>query len=145
MNREAIYAAVWAAVSTNTAVAEQVVTKGRLLKPFTTLKPEQCPALFMVQQGETAVHMPGLPIKWTLNVEFVLYLDAINDLSSLPATQANVIMDAIEASLHPRNPANVHTLGRLVEHCSIKGQILTDEGLMGPKAIWVVPVSILVP
>ena len=144
-SREQIYKAAWDLVTNNPIVQEKIVSTSRVLKPIANIKPEHCPALFMVQAGETAEYKRGLPTKWTLKVHFLFYVDAIGDTRIEVATLSNELMDMLENVFMPSGPQNVQTLSGLVDHCQIEGQIETDEGVLGPRSAWMVPVNILVP
>jgi hypothetical protein len=114
-------------------------TFGRRLVPWADVPPSEQPALFMLCAGQTVtVEGCGMPPKRSLPVTLYLY-----NQNEDPAQQ-NDLLDAIEAALEPRGEETV-TLGGLVSHCRIEGEIETDEGLLDTQAVAIIPVSILVP
>ena len=57
----------------------------------------------------------------------------------------NQLLDELDEVLRPPvGPSFKQTLGGLVEHCWIEGEIHTDEGWLGLQSIAVVPVRMLV-
>ncbi len=140
MNREAIYSALFAKVSTSSAF----VTASRRLRHWSDVGSAEQPAIFMVQKSETTQRIKGLPPKWTFSVELFVYVHAPDDLSP-PASSLNPLIDAIEAALAPVVPTDSQTLGGLVDHVWIAGKIETDEGALGGQAVAIIPLSIIVP
>lgn len=140
MNRETIYAALFAQLTG----AASFLTQSRRLRHWSDVGSAEQPALFMVQKGETAHRVKGVPPKWTLTVDVFVYVHAPDDLSP-PATTLNPLIDAIDASLAPIDPSSTQTLGGLVEHAWIAGKIETDEGVLGGQAVAIIPIEILVP
>jgi hypothetical protein len=143
-NREGIYAALFAKFDGITGMP----TKSRRLMHWADVLAVQQPALFQAQKSEIVVQSRGLPPKWQLDLDLYLYVHAGDDPGSVPTTVLNPLIDAIEAALAPdnvRDGQNVLTLGGLVSHCWISGQIQTDEGALGAQSIAIIPISILVP
>ena len=63
----------------------------------------------------------------------------------VPSVAVNQILDELDEVLRPPvGPAFKQTLGGLVEHCWIEGEIHTDEGWLGLQSIAVVPLRMLV-
>lgn len=138
INREAIYAALFAKLAT----AASFVTTSRRLKHWNDVPIEQQPALFQAQRNEVAVTTHGQPTKWTLNLDVYVYVRT--DGEQTPAPLLNPLLDAIEAALAPNAVETVLSLGGLVHHCRIEGAIETDEGTLGDQAVAIIPVTILV-
>lgn len=137
MNREAIYSALFALVSTT----PDIVVKSRRLRAWADVSPAEQPALFMSQTGESAVTQTNQPTRWFLNVELYLYAHTQNSQSS-PASIINPLLDAITAKISPSYGEN-QTLGGLVQYCRISGAIETDEGVLGDQAVAIIPIEIL--
>jgi hypothetical protein len=57
----------------------------------------------------------------------------------LPAIALNQLVDAIELALSPGPAFEEQTLGGLVSHCRIVGEIETDEGVLGDQAVAIIP------
>jgi hypothetical protein len=147
-NREAIYLALLEKLKT--AADFQTVGRKAVLPP--ELQPEQMPALFLVQTRQIAVPQPrGLPARWTLECDLLLYVyngsttyEPVGKESVVPVTELNNLLDAVDAALAPDPATGVQTLDGLVSHCWIEGEVQTDEGLLNPQAMALVPVKILV-
>lgn len=139
MNREPIYAALFAKLAT----VAGIVTSSRRLVHWSDVPAISQPALFQTQKSEKQEQRRGLPAKVTLQCEIYLYVNSGNDMSVAPAQQMNALMDAIEAALAP-GIDGVQTLGNTVHHCWIEGEIITDEGALGAQAVSIIPVNILV-
>lgn len=140
MSREAIYAALFARVST----LPGLVTASRRLKHWHDTPPALQPALFMVQKRERPEQQSGLPTKWAFTVELYLYVHGGADPNAVPAQALNALLDALEEVLAPDPASGVQTLGGLVTHVWIDpAGIETDEGVLGDQAIAIVPVQIV--
>jgi hypothetical protein len=142
MNREPIYAALFATVAT----AVNFVTASRRLRHWGDVGPAEQPALFQAQKSETAKRTRGLPPRWTLEVDLYIYAQAPDELTA-PATVLNPLLDAVDAALAPGGAdvaTGTQTLGGLVSHCWIAGKIQTDEGVLGGQAVAIVPIEIMV-
>ena len=137
MNREQIYSALYAKL----AGAANFVTTSRKLRHWDDVGASEQPALFVVQKSEVADPQPkGVPTKWTLDVNVYIYVRS----SDVPSSEINPLLDSVTAALLPDNPiTNAQTLGGLVHHCWIEGQIETDEGLLGDQSVCIIPVRIL--
>jgi hypothetical protein len=138
INREAIYAALFAKLAASAGYA----LTSRRLKHWNDVSKEQQPALFMAQGNQTANTVRGQPTRWTLSVDAYIY--ARTDGAATPGLILNPLLDAVEAALAPNAIENAQTLGGLVEWCRIEGAIETDEGTLGDQAVAIVPISILV-
>ncbi len=140
MNREPIYAALFAKVGTISGL----VTTSRRLRHWSDVPPVEQPALFQVQIKENQKPRKGIPALFTFRCELYLYVNTGNALDDVtPATALNQFMDAIDAALAPDALTGFQTLGGTVSHCWIEGDIITDEGALGPQAVAIIPVNIL--
>lgn len=137
MEREPIYAALFAAVS----AAPGLLTVSRRLKHWNDVPASQRPALFMTQKDEHAMVVTGQPTRWLLNVDLYLYVSTQG--SDAPGSVLNPILDAIAATLDFQPVGQRQTLGDLVHYARIEGKVETDEGTMGNDAVAIIPVSIL--
>lgn len=147
--RETIYAALATLLSSLQDGPDPLFKEvQRRLLHWSDATPATMPSCYTVQVSET-VQFQGknFPNKWMLKVELYIYVSTGGDSESVPSSILNPILDAVEAALAP-NPdggKTEQTLGGLVEWCRIDGTIETDEGVLGDKAVAIVPVSILVP
>jgi hypothetical protein len=136
MNREAIYSALWALVSS----VDGFITKSRRIEHWANVPPAEQPAMFQMQTAETAEVTTKLPTKWTFHVD--LYLYAVTNDGRAPAQVLNPLIDAVCNQLKPQFCDQ--TLGGLVHRCRIAGAIRTDEGALGDQGVVIIPIEILV-
>lgn len=153
VNREACWAALFALLQAKLA-GMGIVTMGRQHVQPPSLSPEQQPALFVVQTRESRAPMPpGLPVKLCLDGFLILYLQVPTSLdqivgqeTSLAATQINVLLKAIDDALQPDNlVTGKQTLGGLVTHCWLEGDVDMDPGIFSSQGAAILPVKMLVP
>lgn len=145
--REPIYAALWALVSGDPRCQSVFATMGRYEQHFENVSGLVMPALFLFQKGETwQMAGKGIPPKRTLRCHFIAYTDTGDPTAALPSTAINTLMDVLDDVIaKPANGSFVQTLGGLVEHVYIEGEIAEAEGLLQSKSIFVVPVTMLIP
>jgi len=145
MTREPIYAAILAffsALTVGGAPAFKLAT--RKLKTWEDCSPEDQPALLLRQVNELGERRKGLPTKWTGHVALCLYVHtgAQTDDTVIPSTLLNPLVDAIEAAITVDDfNTNSATLGGLVSHCAINGDIEYFEGTLGDEAVAIVPID----
>jgi hypothetical protein len=143
MNREAIYTALFSLVSGSASF----VTTGRRVKLWSDMNPSDFPALF-VNQRDNGYSRGGehVPAKVTLEADIIIYTSTGLDPNVVPATELNNLLDAIDTALAPSPvPNSRQTLGGLVEHCWIEGQIIVVPGDSDGIGLAMIPVKILVP
>lgn len=149
MQREAIYAALFAKLSALTAGGSPTfITAERRLRHWNDVPAEECPYLGMTQGPQAIQQQKGLPPKWTLGAKLYIYVktNAQSDPTVVPATLLNPILDAVEAALAADDGANnALTLGGLVSSVRISGQIDTSEGFLGDTEVAEIPIEIVVP
>ena len=99
-----------------------------------------------------------MPPEWILSPTLHLYVRNDATPSIAPGIQLHAFLMAIEAAFE-RTTAEASllngpfsdsgadsygtTLGGLVNHCFIKGQIITDEGLLQKQALAIIPLEVL--
>lgn len=120
-------------------------TSGRRLLLWS--KVASFPALFVQSTG---THYPpreprGIPPKRTITAELWVYTDAGKDPNVNPEQALNDIIDAVEAALLPGINAIAQTLGGIVSHAWIEGEIEQFPGVLDGIAKAIIPVKILVP
>jgi hypothetical protein len=119
-------------------------TASRRLKLWTDVATQ--PALFLRSDSEDiAPRAARMPAKATMRCEAWVYSKAGAAPDAVPAATLNYILDAIMRVLEPEPVREVQTLGGLVHHCWIEGQIELHTGDLDGQAIAVVPINILVP
>lgn len=139
MNREAIYSALFALVSS----AAGWTTKSRVLLHWSDVTAIQQPALFMAQAGEQATTETGQPTQYLMSVQLYVYAHSQTQDGDVPATIMNGLIDSIVAAIKPSRAAQVQTLGGLVHYARIEGAIETDEGTLGEQTVAIIPIAIL--
>jgi len=148
-SRERVYAALWDLILGNQWIASQFVTTGRYLIDLANLTRDQMPALFLCQHGERHVKVHGLDAKRTMDASLVAYAWTPAQSQLLPATLLNNCMDALDLLFeYPNNPSNVQTLGGLVDHVQINGEVVIVEGQLATGengSVMVVPLQIMLP
>ena len=141
MTRETIIAALFDLALT----AATFNSSGRRLQLWS--KVASFPALFVQSTG---THYPprdvrGLPPKRTISAELWVYTDVGKDPNANPEAALNDIVDAIEVALAPNVLTGVQTLGGLVSHCWIEGEVEQFPGVLDGIAKAIIPVEILIP
>src|SRR5947209_6807375 len=122
MNREAIYAALFALVS----AAPGLVTVSRKLRHWSDVPQSERPALFQAQKSETPTQTTGRPASWLLAADLYIYVSTAGAAS--PGEVLNPILDHLAAQLDNRAAGVPQTLGGLVQWARIEGTIETSEG-----------------
>lgn len=142
MNREAIFVALFDLLK----VVPGITTAERRLRHWNDVTSVEQPYLCLAQGGQTAQRgdPKGVYAKWVLEADIYLYAQTTG--GQAPSSVLNPIVDAVEQALQPPYPDynRCQTLGGLVEHCWIEGNIDTDEGTLGDQAVAVIPIKILV-
>ena len=120
-------------------------TSGRRLQLWS--KVASLPALFIQSTGTnyTPREVRGLPPKRTITAELWVYTDVGKDPNANPEQGLNDIIDVIEAALAPNIVSGVQTLGGLVSHAWIEGEIEQFPGVLDGIAKAIIPVKILIP
>ena len=103
------------------------------------------PALCQAEQDEDVAEVTGLPSKTTLSASWLIYHNVGKDPAATPATETNLILDAVQALFPSGDPDHIQTLGGLVHHCFISGKVFKDSGDLDGQALIIVPIKILVP
>jgi hypothetical protein len=124
------------------------VTSSRRLQNYNEVSAESQPALFLASGdldpklgGDARV--PGMPYRWKLHRKIWIYANAGNDDTLIPSSLINPLLNSVLNVLKPTTPGERLTLSGLVYHCYLAGRIQTDEGLLGPQAVAVLPIEIL--
>jgi hypothetical protein len=152
VDREACWAALFAKLQT--ALGDDLVTMSRQHIMPPTLTPEQQPALFLVQARETRKPTPaGAPVQLVLNGFLILYLQVPAPLDEIPgeettlaATQMNALLQSVDDAMQPDDLTTGRlTLGGLITHGWIEGDVEMDPGIFSQQGAAILPVKMLVP
>lgn len=123
-----------------------IITASRRLSHWNDVMPADQPAMYLVKKSEKNEKKRGVPDKWIFNFELYVYVNTTNDPNVIPTSLMNPILDEITNMFAPDDLANdALTLGGLVSHVAVNGELITDEGVLGDQAITIVPIEILVP
>lgn len=147
MSRELIMSRLFDLLSAPTVVPWK--TTSRRLRLWDQVDKGDRPALFLSENSIERIGYQSetLPRKeMTPNV--IVYTHAPHDDPDPPAAKLNRILDAIEAAIAPAGRdllTGKQTLGGLVSHVYISGDVEKDPGDLDGDGILIVPLSILVP
>ena len=148
VSRETVMQALWAKLTAAT-FSQPVnghttwVLTSRRVKLFSEVAKEDRPCLFMAERNETPAYRSENNTQvLTMDVMLFVYTDA-SDPNYTPAIDMNVIMDALDAALSPGPGVQRQTLGGLVSHCRVEGQVLKDPGDIDGDGLLMVPIKIM--
>lgn len=143
--REQIYSALFSTLQgALLAPTGPFKTVSRRWQDPSQIAPADRPALYQVQKDElAATALNGLPINWKATVDLVLYTAGDTEPNSVPSTELNSLLDAVEAAIRSATPGLAQSLGGKVSHCRIEGKIEIVENVQGAIALAVVPLEIL--
>lgn len=142
--RETIYAALFAQLQS--ALGTTFKAYSRRWQDPSQGSPADRPALFQVETGEVAAtsqKIAGLPLKWEAKVDLVIYTAGDSSPNSIPSTELNGLLDAIEAAMPNVTRGISQTLGGKVYTARIDGKIEIVENVNGMMALAVVPVLLV--
>ena len=116
----------------------------RRLKHWADVARADRPALFMTCHGENPLYRSeSTPSYQKFDVKIFVYLDT-GEVSPnyTPDTDISVILDALDSSISPGVGEQRQTLGGLVSHCRVDGEILRDPGDIDGDGIIIYPISV---
>lgn len=155
--RETIYAALYALVSA--AVLADGTTpafarRTRRMRGLDSIPIDDQPLLIFQQNGENASYgSVKTPTNWKFGVVLWIFfwnqiLDeaaTVTEPEVTPQTQVNNLVDAVESSLYQSADYLLNgrqTLGGLVHHVRIKGEVEVDYGYEDQQGIIKIPIEI---
>jgi hypothetical protein len=138
--REQVYAALYAKLQGISGLT----TVGRKLKNIQDIASESLPAAFQVQEKQSAKYQGSVPTRAVLRASWLFYNYDADDAVA-PSTGLNNLVDAACAALAAPSPMQKNTLGGLVEYVAIDGDIEIFEGVLGDRAIAIVPIEMILP
>ncbi len=143
MDREAIYAALFALAQTISwgQPAQGFAYTARRVRLFDDLP--AAPALCQAEHDETIARTAGLEPRRTLGAAWMIH-HRVADPDAAGACVNNAILDAIEAALAPDDASLCCTLGGLVAHCWLEGEVFKDPGDLDGQALLIAPIRMLV-
>jgi hypothetical protein len=110
----------------------------------------QQPACYQAEHGDTVAQVTGMPYKTILQAKWIIYQNLAQDKNALGVVENNLIIQGCYAALAPRpdDPGFLdrrNTLGGLVYHCFIQGELFKDPGDLDGQGMMVIPIKVLVP
>jgi hypothetical protein len=151
IDREAIWAGLFTYLKAQLASQFQVMGRKHIAPPALTMAEQ--PALFQVVGREVRMpqKVPGTPSRLVLRGFLILYVfdkspeEFIGAEMLLPETTLNNLLKAIDTAVAPDNfTTGKFTIGGLVTHCWIEGDVDLDPGIFGPQAAALLPLNLLV-
>jgi hypothetical protein len=119
-------------------------SKSRKGKIWSNTNPSDQPAMFLIHTGEQAVQNQSYGLtKYLLHFEIVIYARADANPTQIPDTLINALLDAIDAQMQSKPPGERQTLGNVVYHAWIEGEILIDTGIIDQQIAIMVPVRVM--
>lgn len=145
MSREDIFGALFDLSATLTwgSPPRALGYRSRRVRTFADITGE-FPAFCQAEHDETHTQTVGMPAIRTLKASWIIYQNVGTDPDAVPATETNLILDAIEA-LFPTAEDEWQSLGGLAYSCMIDGKVFKDPGDLDGIGLLIVPLSIVVP
>jgi len=150
MTREPIFAALFALgqslawTDPETQISQGFGYSNRRIQTSDQIPAELMPALLQGVGPEEFKVSPGLPPRRTLSANWLIYYKPNHTpLTTDPLT--NAIMDGVESVFVPDSLNGTVTLGGLVAHAWIEGEVFKAAGDLNDQAMIVVPIKLLIP
>lgn len=107
------------------------------------------PACYQAEHGDQVAQVTGMPYKTIIEAKWIVYQNVAQDPEALGAVENNLIIQGCYEALKP-TPTDPgwpkrNTLGGLVHHCYIGGQLFKDPGDLDGQGMMVIPIKLLVP
>jgi hypothetical protein len=122
------------------------VTARRRFQKWDEVGEGNMPALFLWEPGEMFGWQAEPLAKNTQRYEAIIYLTAPADLTQDPIQDLDAVKDAIFNVLKPSGGLKIfgkQTLGGLVEHCRIEGEIVKASGDIDNISLLIIPIRVL--
>src|ERR1051326_6127561 len=121
--REQIYSALFSTLQGALLTpAGPFKTVGRRWQDPSQLSPADRPSLYQVQKDElTGTSVNGLPLHARLTVDLVIYTVGDTEPNSVPSTELNSLLDAVEAAIRNATPGIAASTASSSEFSSVEG------------------------
>jgi hypothetical protein len=145
VTREAVADALFSLLqATKVGGNSPFVTTGQNPKIWSKVPPGAQPAMYLVDVGETVVQNQAYGLsKYLLHFEILLYVRADASPQAIPAVFLRTLRDAIDAQMQSTPPGERQTLGGVVYHAWIEGEVLVDGGILDQQCVVMIPVKVL--
>lgn len=143
--REEIASALFALLNTD---AMKATFKTISRRPRVWDESIEMPALYMGQPMENRTHDEGktTPGKLAINFDVIFYINSGLDPNTIPDTEMNACVDAIENALTVGTmPGRPQTLGGLVDWVRVDGEIQRAPGYLDGRGAGFLTIAVLVP
>lgn len=143
MNRELVYSTLFELLKNIPGFNSY----SRRLKHWDDVAYPDMPVLFLVQGKETANTTSGMTTKWTFNADIYIYVNAGENHDESPYSILNPLIDkVIELFDADTNwvTQGKQNLGGLIHNVKISGEVMNDGGNLGPIAVAIIPLEIMV-
>jgi len=128
--------------------ATEFKTSSRRFQTWDEIAGADKPALYMVTHKET--HVKGkliTPAVRTLDIDVYLFIDTGLDPNSVPDTDLNTLIDAIDPEtggvLAPAPGSSQQTLGGLVTNVYIDGEVIRVPGDLDGQGVAILPLKVV--
>lgn len=123
-------------------------TTSRKLRLWAEVPKNERPALFLVEHSEFHGRQSESLAKLELTASLFIYTDP-GRAGVSGGVELNTILDSLAATLRPAGAdafiAGRQTLGGLVSHAYIDGEVIKDPGDLDGDGMLIVPIKILLP
>jgi len=137
--REQVFAALYAQLQTLPGLA----TVSRRLVSIEDVPDENFPAAYQMQGNQKLTFQGSTPTLNVWSASWLLYVRQA-DPAQAPSAMLNPLIDAACAVIQPQPAALAkNTLGGLVEYVAIDGDIEIFEGVLGDRALAILPLKIV--
>lgn len=136
--REEVFAALYAELKT----LPGLMTVSRRLVSIEDVPDENFPAAYQMQGNQKLEFQGATPTLNAWSASWLLYVRE-PDTTQAPSTALNALIDAACGVLQPAAPFARNTLGGLVEYVAIDGDIEVFEGVLGDRALAILPLKIV--
>lgn len=140
----------WNVGTSNAPIYRSFASRTRRIQLFSDVPDKEQPWLGQSEHSENITQISRMPYKATLNAQWIVYHVAGKQPKATPTSTNNLILDALQNAIAPKvtdegYPDERNTLGGLVYHCYIEGEVFKDPGDIDNQAMLIVPIKILVP
>ena len=140
--REPAMLALFALASQVRWSGQQFLYMDRRIRTPDQIGSDQQPACLQGEYNETFVQVARLPYKRILSASWVIYH---KPPPTGGASANNAIMDAVQWVFRADDPSGTCTLGGLVYHAHIDGEVFKDPGDLDDQGMLIVPIKLLLP
>lgn len=137
--RETVFKALFAQLES----VAGLITTSRTLVSVHDVPLESLPAAYQIQGKQVTKKLPNLPPAYVLEASWIVYALS-NDPAVSASTVLNPILDGAVAALTPGPADTAQTLGGIVLQCAISGEVEVIEGVLGDRAVAIIPIQIIV-